>query len=121
MAYGFRLDLAHGGAQQIVEIRPRRGARLTQGRQHFAAVDGQEAAADNLRGFWVFDPCEDDGNGCSAGDQCCGGYCEPDAQGQKVCTSIPPACGGEYDQCGNGTSCCTGLTCIDGKCASVIQ
>jgi hypothetical protein len=69
----------------------------------------------------VFNPCKDDGNGCTAGDQCCGGYCEPDQQGQKVCTSTPPACGGEYDRCGNGTTCCNGLTCIDGKCATVIQ
>lgn len=84
-------------------------------------LDGQEAAADNLRGFWVFDPCHADGDGCSAGDQCCGGYCEPDGGGNKVCTSTPPACGGEYDKCGNGTSCCDGLTCIDGKCAVVIQ
>ncbi len=84
-------------------------------------LDGQEAAADNLRGFWVFDPCKTDGDGCSAGDQCCGGYCEPDGGGNKVCTSTPPACGGEYDKCGNGTSCCNGLTCIDGKCATVIQ
>jgi hypothetical protein len=83
-------------------------------------LDGQESAADNLRGFWVLDPCEDDGNGCSAGDQCCGGYCEPDAGGQDVCTSTPPACGNVYDRCGNGTPCCNGLTCIDNKCATPI-
>lgn len=84
-------------------------------------LDGQEAAADNLRGFWVFDPCKDDGNGCSAGDECCGGYCEPDTHGSKVCTSTPPVCGGDYDRCGPGATCCDGLTCIDGKCATVIQ
>lgn len=83
-------------------------------------LDGQEAAADNLRGFWVFDPCKSDGSGCTAGDECCGGYCEPGNGGARVCTSTPPACGNEYDKC-SGASCCSGLSCIDGKCGIVLQ
>ena len=84
-------------------------------------LDGQEQAADNLRGFWVYDSCKADGDGCSGGDQCCGGYCEPDGGGNRVCTSTPPTCGSEYDSCNSGTPCCNGLSCIDGRCATVIQ
>jgi hypothetical protein len=38
-------------------------------------LDGQELAADNLRAFWVPSPCEQSGTDCSAGDQCCSGFC----------------------------------------------
>jgi hypothetical protein len=36
-------------------------------------LDGQETVADNLRGFWVLDPCKSSGNDCTSGDECCDG------------------------------------------------
>jgi hypothetical protein len=75
-------------------------------------LDGQESEADNLRGFWVLQPCDDDGSSCASGDECCGGYCVG-----GVCTATPNGCAKEFDKCKSGGDCCAGLQCINGKCA----
>ena len=81
-------------------------------------LDGQESGADNLRGFWVLDPCKDDGNGCLSGDECCGGYCRPDANGAYACASTPGGCAHEYEKCVKAGDCCgADSQCINGKCA----
>ncbi len=41
----------------------------------------QELLAGNARGFWVVDPCHNDGTSCETGDECCGGYCRPGTGG----------------------------------------
>ena len=51
-------------------------------------LDGQETKADNLRGFWVLDPCKQDGASCASGDECCNGFCRGGADGGLVC--VPP-------------------------------
>ena len=81
-------------------------------------LDGQESSADNLRGFWVLAPCEDDGETCSAGDQCCGGYCTPGPGGVPTCSAAPSGCANEFDKCKGTGDCCSGLQCINGKCAT---
>ncbi len=82
-------------------------------------LGGQEQAADNLRGFWVLDPCMDDGNGCTSGDQCCGGFCRPDKTGALVCSASSGGCSHEYEKCASASDCCTaGASCINGKCAA---
>ena len=82
-------------------------------------LDGQESGADNLRGFWVLDPCKDDGNGCASGDECCGGYCRPGTDGLYACSATPGGCAHEYDKCTQASDCCgSDSQCINGKCAA---
>ena len=85
-------------------------------------LDGQEAKADNLRGFWVLSPCKGNGAGCTSGDECCGGFCRGGDAGGLVCVP-PPAtgCSQEYEKCNLDADCCgaaQGYQCINGRCAS---
>ena len=38
-------------------------------------LEGQELACGNMRGFWALDPCEQNGQSCQTGDECCSGFC----------------------------------------------
>jgi Tol biopolymer transport system component len=82
-------------------------------------LDGQESTADNLRGFWVLPPCEGQGSSCSAGDECCTGFCRSGDAGALVC--VPPPVGGcsnLYESCSTSSDCCTtGDQCINGRCS----
>jgi len=78
-------------------------------------LPAQELLAGNSRGYWVVDPCEQNGSTCATGDQCCGGYCE-----NMVCSAQPPACSTLNDKCSADTDCCgvaQGPQCINGRCA----
>ncbi len=55
-------------------------------------LDGQETVADNLRGFWVLNPCSANGDDCASGDDCCGGFCRSVDGGPLQC--VPPPAGG---------------------------
>jgi hypothetical protein len=83
-------------------------------------LPGQELLAGNARGFWVLDPCKPDGDKCSTGDQCCGGYCQPDSMGMLICSNIPPSsmCSQPQEKCTTAADCCdpTNL-CINGFCS----
>ncbi len=80
-------------------------------------LPAQELMAGNSRGFWVVDPCRADGNGCEAGDECCGGFCRPGAGGALVCSNAVNTCSNEFENCaGDGDCCGTTLTCIEGRC-----
>ena len=53
------------------------------------------------------------------GDQCCGGYCQPGADGGLTCSSQTPACSAQYDKCAKDSDCCgfgQGITCINNVC-----
>lgn len=79
-------------------------------------LPAQELMAGNTRGFWVVDPCREDGAACDSGDQCCGGYCELDESGGK-CTSERPTCAAEFDKCAVSADCCNStLQCINLRC-----
>jgi hypothetical protein len=83
-------------------------------------LDGQELQADNLRGYWVLPPCRKDGQSCTSGDQCCGGYCGSGDAAGLICTSRPPpgSCSKEYDKCTTSADCCDPKDqCIAGRCA----
>ncbi len=82
-------------------------------------LPAQELLAGNSRGFWVVDPCKQDGNSCETGDECCGGYCQPDGDGGLTCNSVPPTCAQEFDKCTTDADCCGNgtLVCINGRCA----
>ena len=83
-------------------------------------VPGQEIVACNSRGFWVLDPCAQNGTDCTSGDQCCNGYCEPTGQnGALVCGSTTPTCGNEGDVCSTSSVCCNGLRCVAGHCDEI--
>jgi hypothetical protein len=85
-------------------------------------LDGQEHEADNLRGFWVLDPCKANGQTCGTGDECCGGYCRSDDGGPLVCVPPPGGCSHEYEKCTTAADCCdSGVQCINGKCAVVVN
>ncbi len=82
-------------------------------------LPAQEILAGNSRGYWVVDPCQQNGATCATGDQCCGGYCENNGSG-FVCSAQPPACSSLNDKCTTAADCCgvgQGTECIDGRCA----
>lgn len=84
-------------------------------------LPAQELLAGNSRGFWVLDPCKTDGQSCATGDQCCNGFCEPDAEGGAlVCASSTPdsQCSMQQEKCTSAADCCDQLNiCINGFCA----
>jgi hypothetical protein len=82
-------------------------------------LPAQELLAGNSRGYWVVDPCEQNGASCLTGDQCCSGYCE-DVDGGFVCGMQPAGCSGLTNKCTMASDCCgyaQGIQCIDGFCA----
>ena len=83
-------------------------------------LDGQESGADNLRGFWVLNPCQANGTSCQSGDECCGGYCRDAADGgAPSCTATAGGCSMEFDKCTTAADCCnTTDLCINGFCAA---
>jgi hypothetical protein len=85
---------------------------------------GQELLAGNSRGFWVLDPCRADGISCATGDQCCNGFCQPDADtGALICGAKPPqySCSGLQDKCTTSADCCDkNHSCIGGFCGPVV-
>jgi len=100
--------------------------KLTQGQDssHPAFyLDGQEQAADCLRGFWVLPPCKQNGNACGSGDECCTGFCRADGEGGAwSCVAAPTTgCSNEYEKCTQTSDCCQaneGYSCIGGYCAA---
>jgi hypothetical protein len=82
-------------------------------------LPGQELLAGNARGFWAQDPCKPDGQSCEAGDECCNGFCQPDADGELVCSPPPPGgCSQPQEACTTGADCCDATNlCINGFCS----
>jgi hypothetical protein len=84
-------------------------------------LPGQELLAGNARAFWVLDPCLKDGSSCTAGDQCCNGYCEPGGDaGGLTCSNTPPnnSCSAVNDKCTSVADCCDPTNiCENGYCA----
>jgi hypothetical protein len=82
-------------------------------------LPAQELQAGNSRGYWSVDACKADGMSCAAGDQCCGGYCQPGEAG-LVCSSTMPTCSAAYEKCTTTADCCgsqQGITCINNVCS----
>jgi hypothetical protein len=85
-------------------------------------LPGQELLAGNARGFWVVDPCKPDGSPCSSGDECCGGYCQADQNGQLTCGKKNNDCSPEFDKCSTDADCCEPtLKCINEICSLIIR
>jgi hypothetical protein len=90
-------------------------------------LPAQEILAGNSRGFWVLDPCLANGAGCTSGDQCCNGFCEPsgadagttDGGSGLVCQNMPPnaTCSPQGDACTTASDCCESTdVCSGGFC-----
>ena len=84
-------------------------------------LPGQEIEALNSRGFWTTEPCRSDGVTCESGDECCGGYCQPDSTGALVCTAQKPVCAMLSERCTQSGDCCPSpdgaVVCVNGFCA----
>ncbi len=84
-------------------------------------LPGQELNSGNMRGFWVVNPCQPNGTACLTGDECCNGFCRQGEAGGLVCTSKPPGCSNEFENCQTDADCCgvaQGYKCLGGRCAS---
>lgn len=83
-------------------------------------LPAQELLAGNTRGFWVLNPCKSSGEGCSAGDECCGGYCQPESpNGPLICLDDLPEgqCAQSSEKCETSADCCDAENlCINGFC-----
>ena len=78
---------------------------------------GQDLTTINMKGYWVLDPCKQEGNSCDAGFECCTGFCQPDGGGNYVC-SPPGSCAQIGEACGGDGDCCDypDALCIGGFC-----
>jgi hypothetical protein len=82
-------------------------------------LPAQELQAGNARGFWVLEPCRENGASCELGDQCCGGFCQPASPGGPlVCGNMTPTCSRIGDRCTVASDCCdVGAQCINSVCS----
>jgi hypothetical protein len=82
-------------------------------------LPAQELLAGNSRGFWVLDPCQQNGASCQTGDQCCSGFCQPSGPSQALtCGTNTSTCAGLQDKCTTASDCCDpGAMCVNGFCA----
>ena len=81
-------------------------------------LPGQGLDNQNMRGEWVLSPCKQLGDECSAGYECCEGYCTQQPDGTKVCSEGGGGCAQEGEACETAADCCDEtLACIGGFCA----
>jgi hypothetical protein len=73
----------------------------------------------NMRGYWALDPCKGDGQGCTSGTECCGGYCDASGDASApVCKSTSNGCSNAGDHCNTAADCCdTTAVCINDVCS----
>jgi len=80
-------------------------------------LPGQDTNDQNMRGEWALDPCLQQGASCTAGYQCCAGFCRSDDAGTPVCTMPTGGCSATGEACTTAASCCAvGASCIGGFC-----
>ena len=94
-------------------------------------LSGQESGTGNHRAFAALDPCRKDGDSCTSGIDCCGGYCYIDQPagefGDPVgsCSPKKMMCAKRDERCASSADCCPpegeepANTCIAGFCAYV--
>jgi hypothetical protein len=82
-------------------------------------LPGQQLNNTNMRGEWALSPCKQIGEGCSAGFDCCDGFCYPPSDGEMpTCNDVPDSCSHLGDACELDSACCNGEgTCIGGFCS----
>jgi hypothetical protein len=94
-------------------------------------VSGQEPGAGNHRAFAALDPCRQDGDACTSGVDCCGGFCfieDPQELVESVgkCSPTMMTCAKRDERCTSSSDCCLPTdpselpnTCIAGFCTVV--
>lgn len=95
-------------------------------------VTGQDFLTGNHRAFTALDPCKQDGDSCTSGIDCCGGFCyfeAPEELVEPVGTCSPHMtemnCSRADERCSIASDCCSddpnapALMCIAGFCAIV--
>jgi hypothetical protein len=93
-------------------------------------LPGQESGTGNHRAFAALDPCHKDGDKCTSGIDCCGGYCYIDNPVELLeptgsCSPKMTMCAKRDERCVSDADCCppTGNeaqnTCIAGFCAFI--
>jgi hypothetical protein len=83
-------------------------------------VSGQEFGTGNHRAFTALDPCLSAGASCTAGVDCCGGFCNSADGGAGTCgTPAAQRCAQVDEACSKTSDCCSGsnVLCIAGFCA----
>jgi hypothetical protein len=80
-------------------------------------LPGQEAPSGNIRAFAALAPCRSSGSSCTAGIDCCGGYCTNGKCG------MPASCSALDNKCTTDADCCpvdagAPLKCYGGFCGT---
>lgn len=83
-------------------------------------LPGQELSNQNMRGEWALSPCKQIGDSCTAGYECCDGYCIQDPNdGTFKCANDTGGCSQTGDACTTAADCCDSQSaCINGFCAT---
>jgi hypothetical protein len=79
-------------------------------------LPGQEWGTGNHRAFTALDPCRSEGESCTTGIDCCGGYCT-----NGICT-VPatPRCSMTDEACTSSADCCSqNDQCLAGYCGFI--
>jgi hypothetical protein len=93
-------------------------------------LTGQEAGTANHRAFTALDPCKKDGDTCTTGIDCCGGFCTngicgvppPPPPPPPGDPPPPPPCAHTDEGCNSGTVCCDSADrCLSGFCGKLIR
>jgi hypothetical protein len=87
-------------------------------------LTGQEFGTGNHRAFTALDPCRKDGEACTTGIDCCGGFCTNGVCGvpPPPPPNDPPRCAKTDESCSGGMPCCnTTDRCLSGFCGKLIQ
>jgi len=89
-------------------------------------LEGQEEDRLNMRGFWALAACipTKGGGGCTAGFQCCSGYCDSAQAAGGMCVEIGGTiCKAIGDTCMTTSDCCNApfVQCVGGTCGSKAQ
>ena len=79
--------------------------------------------AEANRAFAALDPCRKDGDTCTTGIDCCGGFCT-----NNICAAPPPPmmgpppCAHTDEKCSTDADCCnSGDRCISGFCGQILR
>jgi len=94
-------------------------------------LSGQEAGTGNHRAFAALDKCHKDGDTCTSGIDCCGGFCYMDGPVGEFsepigkCSPMKVTCSNRDERCATDEECCPPAegdapqSCIAGFCAYV--
>lgn len=85
-------------------------------------LTGQEDVLGNHRAFAALDPCRKDGDACTTGIDCCGGFCTNGSCGKPPPPPVGPPCAQTDESCANGVACCNSADrCLGGFCGFIFH